>query len=123
MRRGALQIASSNGMSAPPPTLQPIIAKLNAAVLARSLIPPRIGSSRGGNELSPSDQLTPTGSPPLKKAQIEKWWPITKAAHIKENNRHHCFVSYEIASCRAAVTSIAASVGKCGPKTLQLSAG
>jgi tripartite-type tricarboxylate transporter receptor subunit TctC len=34
-------------------------------------------------EMPPSDQLTPQALAALQKADIEKWWPLMRAAGIK----------------------------------------
>jgi tripartite-type tricarboxylate transporter receptor subunit TctC len=36
-----------------------------------------------GQELPPPDQQTPEALRSFQKAEIEKWWPIIKAAGIK----------------------------------------
>jgi tripartite-type tricarboxylate transporter receptor subunit TctC len=61
-----------------------IIAKLNGAVvdaLADAGVRSRLTDL--AQELFPSDQQTPEALAALHKAEIEKWWPIIKAAGIK----------------------------------------
>jgi len=36
-----------------------------------------------GQEIFPREQQTPQALRVLQKAEIEKWWPIIKAANIK----------------------------------------
>jgi hypothetical protein len=36
-----------------------------------------------GQEIYPRDQQTPEALAVYQKAEIEKWWPIIKAANIK----------------------------------------
>jgi hypothetical protein len=36
-----------------------------------------------GSEISPREQQTPQALASLQRAEIEKWWPIIKAANIK----------------------------------------
>jgi tripartite-type tricarboxylate transporter receptor subunit TctC len=36
-----------------------------------------------GQEIFPRDQQTPEALTAFQKAEIEKWWPIIKAANIK----------------------------------------
>ena len=36
-----------------------------------------------GQKIFPSDQQTPEALGAFQKAEIEKWWPIIKAANIK----------------------------------------
>jgi tripartite-type tricarboxylate transporter receptor subunit TctC len=36
-----------------------------------------------GLDMPPRDQLTPEALGAFHKAEIEKWWPIIKAANIK----------------------------------------
>ncbi|HEX9329219.1 MAG TPA: tripartite tricarboxylate transporter substrate binding protein BugD, partial [Reyranella sp.] len=36
-----------------------------------------------GQDIPPADQLTPQALGAWQKAEIEKWWPIVKAAGIK----------------------------------------
>ena len=35
-------------------------------------------------EMPPSDQLSPEALAALQKADIDKWWPLMKAAGIKQ---------------------------------------
>jgi tripartite-type tricarboxylate transporter receptor subunit TctC len=65
-------------------TPKDIVAKLNAAVrdsLADSTVGARLAEI--GQEVFPSDRQTPEALAALLKAEIEKWWPIIKAAGIK----------------------------------------
>jgi hypothetical protein len=36
-----------------------------------------------GQQIPPRDQRTPAALAAIQKAEIEKWWPIIKAANIK----------------------------------------
>ena len=72
------------GMWAPKGTPKPVIAKLSAAVmeaLADPVVQKRLGDQ--GLEFPPPDQRTPEALAAHHKAEIEKWWPIVKAANIK----------------------------------------
>jgi hypothetical protein len=61
-----------------------VIAKLNAAVV-EALADPSVRSRIAdiGLEIFPREQQTPEALRALQKAEIEKWWPIIKAAGIK----------------------------------------
>jgi tripartite-type tricarboxylate transporter receptor subunit TctC len=69
---------------APKGTPKPVVAKLNAAVVA-ALGDPSVRSRLGdlGQEIFPPEQLMPEALAAFNKAEIEKWWPIIKAANIK----------------------------------------
>src|SRR5262245_50233579 len=78
-----LHIALWNGLWAPKNTPQDVIAWLNAAVvdtLADPMVHRRITDL--GMEIPPPEKLPPAALHAHHKAEIEKWWPIIKAAGI-----------------------------------------
>jgi tripartite-type tricarboxylate transporter receptor subunit TctC len=72
------------GLWAPKGTHRDIIAKLNAAVVD-ALADPRVRQRLAelGLEIPSRDQQTPEGLATFHKADIEKWWPIIKAAGVQ----------------------------------------
>jgi len=69
---------------APKGTPRNVIAKLNVAVvdaLADPAVRRRIADQ--GMGIAPPEQQTPEGLRAIHRAEIEKWWPIIKAAGIK----------------------------------------
>ena len=69
---------------APKGTPKDVIAKLNAAVV-EALADPAVRRRLAdlGLEIFPREQQTPEALAAFHKAEIEKWWPIIKAAGIK----------------------------------------
>ena len=73
-----------NGIWAPKGTPQAITAKLNAAV-AEALAEPatRARLAGLGHYAVPRESHSAESLHALQKAEIEKWWPIIKTAHIR----------------------------------------
>ena len=68
----------------PKGTPKDIIAKFNAAAMEATADPTvRNRLSEFGLDVPPDDQQTPEALATLHKSEIEKWWPIVKAASIK----------------------------------------
>ena len=73
-----------HGLWVPKDTPKPIIAKLATAVRAAFADPAtRKRFLDLGQEIPPVEQQTPEALGAFQKAEIEKWWPLIKAAHIK----------------------------------------
>ena len=73
-----------HGMWAPKGTPKPVIARLNAAVAAAFTDPATQRRFRDvGMELPSGEQQTPEALYAHHKAEIDKWWPIIRAANIK----------------------------------------
>jgi tripartite-type tricarboxylate transporter receptor subunit TctC len=72
------------GLWVPKGTPMTVIAKLNAAILD-AVADPTVRSRLAdlGQDVFPRDQQTPEALGALQRAEIEKWWPIIKAASIK----------------------------------------
>jgi tripartite-type tricarboxylate transporter receptor subunit TctC len=72
------------GLFAPAGTPKEAIAKLNGA-MAQALADPTVRKRFAdlGLDVASSEQQTPDGLGAFNKAEIEKWWPIIKAAGIK----------------------------------------
>ena len=72
------------GFFAPKGTPKDVIAKLNSAtvqVLADPAVRKRFAEL--GLDVASREQQTPEGSAAFHTAEIEKWWPIIKAAGVK----------------------------------------
>jgi tripartite-type tricarboxylate transporter receptor subunit TctC len=78
-----LQMAIWNGMWVPHGTPGEIVNKLNGAIV-KALSDPTVRDKLAtlGLEGPPADQRTPEALRVFQKSEIEKWWPIIKAAHI-----------------------------------------
>jgi tripartite-type tricarboxylate transporter receptor subunit TctC len=75
---------SQFGLWAPKGTPTDIIAMLNAAVVAALADPAnRRRIADLGLEIPPREEQSPEALRAFQKAEIEKWWPIIKAANIK----------------------------------------
>jgi tripartite-type tricarboxylate transporter receptor subunit TctC len=79
-----LALSLWHGMWAPKSTPSEIIARLNAAVV-KALADPTVQKryAEQGQEIPPPEQQSPEGFRAFHQAEIEKWWPIIKAANIK----------------------------------------
>jgi tripartite-type tricarboxylate transporter receptor subunit TctC len=79
-----LYIAGWFGLFAPKGTPATAIAKLNAAMVV-ALADPKVRERFAGLGLDVASraQQTPEGLAAFHKAEIEKWWPIIKAAGIR----------------------------------------
>jgi tripartite-type tricarboxylate transporter receptor subunit TctC len=79
-----LHISFWHALWVPKGTPRDIIGKLNAAAvdaLSNPAVRQRLTDL--GQEIPPRDQLTPEALGAHHKAEVDKWWPIIKAANIK----------------------------------------
>ena len=69
---------------APKGTPKDVIARLNAAVV-ETLADPGVRQrfNELGHEIAPREQQSPAALAAYHRAEIDKWWPIIKAANIK----------------------------------------
>ncbi|HMA73562.1 MAG TPA: tripartite tricarboxylate transporter substrate-binding protein [Xanthobacteraceae bacterium] len=79
-----LYISVWYGLWVPKGTPKDIIGKLNEAAMVAMADPMvRTRMADFGLEVPPPEQQTPESLGTLQKAEIEKWWPIIKAANIR----------------------------------------
>jgi tripartite-type tricarboxylate transporter receptor subunit TctC len=73
-----------NALWAPKATPPAVIAKLNAAAV-QAMADPALAQrvTEMGLDMPPRDQSAPQALADYQQAEIEKWWPIIKAAGIK----------------------------------------
>jgi tripartite-type tricarboxylate transporter receptor subunit TctC len=73
-----------HGLWLPKGTPKDVVGKLNGAVVT-ALADPAVRSRLEGlgQEIYPREQQTPAALQAYHKAEIDKWWPIIKAANIK----------------------------------------
>jgi tripartite-type tricarboxylate transporter receptor subunit TctC len=79
-----IYISYWHGFWVPKGTPKTVISRLNLAAvnaMADPTVRQRIADQ--GMEIPPREQQTPEALGALQKAEIEKWWPIIKAANIK----------------------------------------
>src|SRR5262249_49365194 len=83
-RPAGLHMAVWQGVWAPKGTPQAVIDRLDAAV-GDALANPQARQKLIdlGQDIFPRDQQTPAALRALHQADIEKWWPIVKAAAAK----------------------------------------
>jgi tripartite-type tricarboxylate transporter receptor subunit TctC len=72
------------GLFGPRGLSKEVVAKLNSAMVA-ALADPKVQSRLAdlGLDLASREQQTPEGLAAFHKAEIDKWWPVIKAANIK----------------------------------------
>ena len=78
-----LYVSTWYGLWVPKGTPAAIVARLNAAVVAALADPTVRGRlAELGLEIPPREQQTPEALGAFHKAEIEKWWPIIRAANV-----------------------------------------
>jgi tripartite-type tricarboxylate transporter receptor subunit TctC len=79
-----MYISFWNGLWVPKSTSDDVIARINAAVVDTLADPTvRARLTDLGHVIATREEQTPQALAAFHKAEIEKWWPIIKAANIK----------------------------------------
>lgn len=73
-----------SGLWVPKSTAREVVAKINAAAI-EALVDPSVRKrfANLGLNVPPRDELTPHALAELHRSEVQKWWPIIKAANIK----------------------------------------
>lgn len=81
-----LYISNWTGIWAPPGTPKEIIGKINASIM-KALEDPELRKRYAelGQDVPPKELQSPEGLRGFHKAEVEKWWPIIRAANIQPN--------------------------------------
>lgn len=78
-----LYMATWEAIWVPKGTPADVVARLNAAVVDALAVPAVAARlAELGHEVFPRDQQTPASLAALHKAELEKWWPVIKAANV-----------------------------------------
>jgi tripartite-type tricarboxylate transporter receptor subunit TctC len=79
-----LYILSWNGAWVPQGTSPTIVAKLNSAIVTALATPALRGRfAELGTDVPPLEHQTPEWLAEFQRAEIQKWWPIVRAANIR----------------------------------------
>ncbi len=79
-----LHVSYWHGLWAPKGTPKEIVSTINAAVVS-ALADPNVQQryAAQGQDIWPQERQTPAALAAYHKAEIEKWWPVIRAAHVK----------------------------------------
>ena len=79
-----IYVSTWHGLWAAKGTPKDIVGKLNSAAVSAMADPAvRRRIADQGMEIPPREQQTPEALGAFHKAEIEKWWPLIKAANVK----------------------------------------
>ena len=84
MTCSGFEVSTWYALWAPKGTPRDVISKLNGAVVD-ALADPAVRSRLAdlGQEVVSRDQQSPEALAAFQKAEIDRWWPVIKAANIK----------------------------------------